>query len=113
MTEDVRGRILEATVTCLGRFGIAKTTVDDASKEAAVSRATVYRHFPDGRDQLISESITWAVGRFFQELFEAVVDETDIGRIRVGQEAEIDVDAYPGAPYKGKVIRISKLWVVQ
>ncbi|MCB8933733.1 MAG: efflux RND transporter periplasmic adaptor subunit [Fimbriimonadaceae bacterium] len=35
-----------------------------------------------------------------------LVDETDIGRIRVGQEAEIDVDAYPGAPYKGKVIRI-------
>lgn len=78
MTEHVRDRILEATVACLGRFGISKTTVDDAAKEAAVSRATVYRYFPDGRDQLISEGITWAVGRLFHELFEAVVGETDI-----------------------------------
>lgn len=75
---DVRSRILESTVTCLGRFGIAKTTVDDAAREAGVARATVYRHFPDGRDQLIAESITWAVGRFFHELFDAVAEETDL-----------------------------------
>lgn len=64
--------MLAATVTCLGRYGIAKTTVDDAAREAGVSRATVYRHFPDGKDQLIAEGITWAVGQFFAELYLAV-----------------------------------------
>lgn len=77
MTVDVRARILAATVACLGRFGIAKTTVDDAAREARVSRATVYRHFPDGKEQLIAEAITWAVGQFFEELAVAVADAAD------------------------------------
>lgn len=77
MTEDARTRILEAGIVCLGRDGIAKTTVDDAAREAGVARATVYRHFPDGKDQLIGETITWAVGQFFADLAAAVVDAPD------------------------------------
>jgi AcrR family transcriptional regulator len=77
MSEDARTRILEATVACLGRYGIAKTTVDDAAREAGVARATVYRHFPDGKDQLIAEAITWAVGQFFAELALAVQGAPD------------------------------------
>ncbi|MBX3285377.1 MAG: helix-turn-helix transcriptional regulator, partial [Actinobacteria bacterium] len=69
--------ILRATVACLGRYGIAKTNVDDAAREAGVARATVYRHFPDGKDQLIAESITWAVAQFFTELAVAVADAPD------------------------------------
>ena len=72
MSDDPRERILAATVVCLGRYGIAKTTVDDAAREAGVARATVYRYFPDGKEQLIGESITWAVGQFFHELAQAV-----------------------------------------
>jgi AcrR family transcriptional regulator len=63
---------LEATVVCLGRYGIAKTTVDDASRQAGLARATVYRYFPDGKEQLISEAITWAVAQFFTDLADAV-----------------------------------------
>jgi AcrR family transcriptional regulator len=81
MTADARTRILEAAVTCLGRYGIAKTTVDDAAKEAGVARATVYRHFPDGKDQLISEAIAWAVHVFFAELAVAVDDAPDFATL--------------------------------
>lgn len=63
---------------CLGRFGIAKTTVEDAAGEAGVARATVYRHFPDGKDQLIAEAITWAVADFFSDLARAVGDTPDL-----------------------------------
>lgn len=84
MPDDVRTRILEATVTCLGRYGIAKTTVDDAAGEAGVARATVYRHFPDGKDQLIAEAITWAVGRFFTDLAHAVEDAPDFASLLEG-----------------------------
>ena len=73
----MRSRILAATVVCLGRYGIAKTTVDDAAREAGVARATVYRHFPDGKEQVIAEAITWAVGQFFHELAGAVADAPD------------------------------------
>jgi AcrR family transcriptional regulator len=81
--EDPRNRILAATVVCLGRYGIAKTTVDDAAREAGLARATVYRHFPDGKDQLIGEAITWAVGQFFTELGEAVADAPDFESMMV------------------------------
>lgn len=77
MSDDARTRILAATVVCLGRYGIAKTTVDDAAREAGLARATVYRHFPDGKEQLIAEAISWAVSQFFAELAEAVDDAPD------------------------------------
>ncbi len=79
--DDPRSRILAATVDCLGRYGIAKTTVDDAAREAGVARATVYRHFPDGKEQLIGESITWAVGQFFRDLARAVDDSPDFATL--------------------------------
>jgi len=37
----------------------------------------------------------------------AKVDETDIGKIKVGQEAKISLDAYPDVKEKGKVDHIS------
>jgi AcrR family transcriptional regulator len=40
-----RDRILAATITCLARFGVAKTTLDDVAQEAGCARATIYRHF--------------------------------------------------------------------
>ncbi len=77
MPDDPRDRILGATVVCLGRYGIAKTTVDDAAREAGLARATVYRYFPDGKEQLIGESITWAVEQFFHDLAVSVADAPD------------------------------------
>jgi AcrR family transcriptional regulator len=51
--------------------------MDDAAREAGVARATVYRHFPGGRDQLIEEVVTWEVGHFFARLGEEVDDAPD------------------------------------
>lgn len=42
-------RIVDALTTCLSRWGMAKTTVEDIAREAGVSRATVYRLFPGGK----------------------------------------------------------------
>jgi AcrR family transcriptional regulator len=67
-----RERILEATYACVARYGISKTTVEDVAREARLSRATVYRHFPGGKDELIAETIRWETNRFFIRLAEAV-----------------------------------------
>ena len=40
------------------------------------------------------------------------VDETDIARIRVGQEVDVTFDAYPGLRFSGKVIKIAPQAVV-
>ncbi len=68
----VRERILEATFVCVARYGLAKTTVEDAARQARLSRATVYRHFPGGREQLVAEVVAWEAGRFFARLASAV-----------------------------------------
>jgi len=69
---SVRERILQATYECVARHGLAKTTIEDAARQAKLSRATVYRYFPGGRDQLLNDVIAWETGRFFLRLAEAV-----------------------------------------
>ena len=46
-TDDTRRRIVEATVALHGTVGPAATTVLGIAERAGVTRATVYRHFPD------------------------------------------------------------------
>jgi AcrR family transcriptional regulator len=69
---DPRQRIIEATYACVARFGLSKTTVEDAAREAGLSRATVYRYFPGGRDELIDAVVSWQFLRFFGRLYEEV-----------------------------------------
>ena len=45
-------RILDAVKTCCERWGMAKVTIDDIASEAGCSRATVYRLFPGGKDNI-------------------------------------------------------------
>jgi AcrR family transcriptional regulator len=77
LEKTARIRILEATLACIGRFGLAKTTMEDAAREAGLSRATVYRHFPGGREELIREVIVWETARFFLRLADAVAGIRD------------------------------------
>ena len=44
---------------------------------------------------------------------QAFVDETDIGRIRVGQQAHFTVDTYPGESFSGEVTAIYPKAVIQ
>ena len=75
---SVRERVFEATYACAARYGIAKTTVEDVARQARLSRATVYRHFPGGKDQLINETVAWESARFFTRLADAVADAEDL-----------------------------------
>ena len=79
--DDTRQRIIEATYACVARWGLAKTTVEDAARGAKVSRATVYRTFPGGRDELISATVSWATRQFFVRLFEHVQDAGSLEQV--------------------------------
>lgn len=63
-----RVRIIDGTLACLARHGTVKTTVDDVAREAGVSRATVYRVFPGGRDQILSAVVDTEMARLFSAL---------------------------------------------
>ncbi len=83
MTLDAqpRDRVLEAAYACVARFGMGKTTIDDVVKESGVSRASIYRLFPGGKDQLLRETVGWEMNRFFGRLAEAVYDAPDFASL--------------------------------
>lgn len=61
-------RVLRAVVVCASRWGINKTTVDDVAREAGLSRATVYRLFPGGKDTMVQRATRTEVARTLAEL---------------------------------------------
>jgi AcrR family transcriptional regulator len=98
MADGVRERILEAAYACVARFGMGKTTVEDTAREAGLSRATVYRYFPGGKDQLLKETVAWEAGRFFEGLaavvagapgFASLLEEALLFAHRAVQEHEV------------------------
>ena len=74
-----RERLLEAAYACVARYGLGKTTMEDVAREAGLSRATVYRYFPQGKDQLVHDVVAWEAGRFFERLTRAVAHHVDLG----------------------------------
>jgi AcrR family transcriptional regulator len=77
-SRSVRERVLEGGLVCVGRYGLARTTVDDVAQASGVSRATIYRHFPGGREQIVKDTVAWEMGRFFMRLGEAVAAAPDL-----------------------------------
>ena len=77
-TTDPRDKVLGAVVACAGRVGLGRITVDEVAREAGVGRASVYRWFPGGREQLVDEAVTWEVGRFLGRLARAVEGAPDL-----------------------------------
>jgi AcrR family transcriptional regulator len=65
-------RIVEATLRCVARWGLSKTTLDDVAREAGLSRATVYRIAPGGKENLMALVSTFELNRFFVSLHEAI-----------------------------------------
>ena len=64
----VEDRILDGAQCCIERWGHAKVTVDDIASEAGVSRATLYRLFPGGRDVLFEALRVRRLEEFFAEM---------------------------------------------
>jgi AcrR family transcriptional regulator len=79
--DEPRERVLAATYSCVARFGMGKTTVEDVVKESGVSRASIYRLFPGGKDQLLRETVGWEMNHFFGRLAEAVYDAPDFASL--------------------------------
>ncbi|MGI8328980.1 TetR/AcrR family transcriptional regulator [Actinomadura scrupuli] len=67
-TDTTRDRIVEAADACFARYGVAKTTVEDIAAAAGLSRATVYRAFTGGRDELILAVVLRDLARFLDRL---------------------------------------------
>ena len=64
-------RALDATFAEVAEHGLAALTVESVAIRAGSSRATLYRHFPGGRDELVVRTIEREVERFFAAVLAA------------------------------------------
>lgn len=85
---STRVRIVDATLRCLARQGVAKTTLDDIARESTFSRATVYRTFPKGKDAILEAVVDTEVARLFSSLAVVMGEATDIEDVLVAGMVE-------------------------
>lgn len=75
---DAETRILDGAKQCCEQWGFEKVTVDDIATAAGVSRATLYRLFPGGKDVLFEALRVRERSVFFDALTAGVDDVDDL-----------------------------------
>jgi TetR/AcrR family transcriptional regulator, repressor for uid operon len=63
----IHERVVAATLACIARHGLNKTTLDDVAREAGCSRASLYRYF-DGKAELVATVVRIEAGRITDEI---------------------------------------------
>lgn len=69
---DAEIRVLDAVKRCCERWGVEKTTIDDIARESGVSRASLYRMFPGGREVLFEAHRVYEIETFFTDLLDHI-----------------------------------------
>jgi AcrR family transcriptional regulator len=85
---STRVRIVDAALGLLARQGSAKTTVDDIARASGFSRATLYRTFPGGKDDVLEAVVATEVARLFSTLAVAMGEATDLEEVLVAGMSE-------------------------
>ena len=73
-----RVAIVDAALACVAARGLKATTVDDVARAAGMSRATLYRTLPGGRDDVIRAMAETELARFFSALAVAMGGAEDL-----------------------------------
>jgi len=74
---DTRSRIIDAAARRAMLVTLGRTTVEEIAGEAGVSRATVYRAFPGGREEIVAALVDSQLDAFFDDLADHVRDAPD------------------------------------
>jgi len=98
---------------------LARQRLEDATVRAPISGTVIAK--PVAVGQVISSATTSVSGGtsllsmadLRQIRIRAMVNETDIGNVRPGEEATVVVDAYPDRPFRGSVEKVEPQAVVE
>ena len=88
---STRVRVVDAALRCVARRGTQRTTVDEVAREAGVSRATLYRTLPGGKDAVLAAVVETEAARFFSALAVAMGAADDLEDVLVAGMVEAAV----------------------
>ncbi|MFG6503997.1 TetR/AcrR family transcriptional regulator [Microbacterium sp. P05] len=57
MAKDTRQQMIDGTVHLLARGGLQQTSFATVLEHTGAPRGSIYHHFPEGKDQLVSEAV--------------------------------------------------------
>ncbi len=100
---ETEQRIIDATLTCLDRWGVDKTSLNDIAHEAGVTRPTVYRYFP-GKEDIVQAALLQVGFRFGQKLFNHI-SQFDTPAERVIEAIMFTFKQLPKEPYLGLAVK--------
>ncbi len=83
-----RALVVDAALRCIARQGVHKTTADDVAREAGLSRATLYRAFPGGKEAVLTAAVQAEVARLFSGLAAAMGEPADLEGVLVAGMVE-------------------------
>ena len=121
---DLKEKDLESSNAQLKRstsaFQLAQESYDDTVIRAPLSGTILERRVEEGQvivssfggggrgGSVSSEGQVLVTMADLKKVYVATeVDETDIGKVKVGQPADITIEAYPDQPLQGEVLRIA------
>lgn len=98
---DVPDDVLDAMVHCASLWGLQRTRIDDVARFAGMSRASIYRHVPGGKDELIRYAGVREALRILGTVVDALADGDDLEeQLRAGLAvAATEVRAHPALSY--------------
>lgn len=115
---SIGAKSAEELETALFNYDTAKTTL--ATAQADINDTLIYASMDGtvvGEPQTVgamatqgtnNPTVIMRIADLSKKEIMAKVDESDIGAIKVGQDAEFTVDAYPGVTFHAKVKKISQ-----
>jgi HlyD family secretion protein len=97
----------------------ARIAVDDTDVRAPITGTITFKPVEEGQ-VISSPTQDFAGGTLLMQMADlsavqirALVDETDIGKIRPGMQAVVSVAAYPNQPFEGEVVKIEPMAVIE
>jgi len=104
-------------------YDVAKATYDDAASQlsytiitAPIDGLVIGKPIPAGQTVapgISNPMVLLTVADLSKMQIQGQVDESDIGRVKLGQKVDFTVDAYPGKTFTGIVSLISQKAVIQ
>lgn len=82
--QRTRNRIVDAAETLHGSLGPARTTISAVAAAAGVTRATVYRHFPDEESLFLACSSQWIARQELPNPDAWTADHQPLARLHAG-----------------------------